>query len=170
MTSHFEPTDSLVGRVAVIYLTAPIAGVGDAGVFGGAIATPEEIIFPFEAVADLRAALSPDAPVPVVEDVCEHARPGGAALTACIAARAGHTVTVFERDDRIGGLLRYGIPEYRLPRPVLDGEIRLIEEAGVTIETGRRIEALDELLEHGFDGNRDCGFDDLKHMDGDDAG
>jgi glutamate synthase (NADPH/NADH) small chain len=45
--------------------------------------------------------------------------------------RAGHAVTVFERSDRIGGLLRYGIPEFKMEKRVLDRRLVLMEKAGV---------------------------------------
>jgi glutamate synthase (NADPH) small chain len=44
---------------------------------------------------------------------------------------AGHSVTVFERDDRPGGLLRYGIPDFKLEKWVVDRRIRLMEEEGI---------------------------------------
>ncbi len=46
--------------------------------------------------------------------------------------RAGHTVTVFERADRIGGLLRYGIPEFKMEKRVLDRRLALMAAEGVT--------------------------------------
>lgn len=77
---------------------------------------------------------------------------GPAGLTAAYFLRLqGHEVTVFESLPEAGGMLRYGVPEYRLPRMVLDAEIRDIEEAGVTINTGVRVESLDELLNQGYD-------------------
>jgi len=45
---------------------------------------------------------------------------------------AGHSVTVFERDDQPGGLLRYGIPDFKLEKWVIDRRIKLMEEEGVT--------------------------------------
>lgn len=76
---------------------------------------------------------------------------GPAGLTAAYCLRSqGHEVTVIEELPRAGGMLRYGIPEYRLPRQVLDSEISEIEDAGVIIESGRRVESLDELLEEGY--------------------
>lgn len=51
----------------------------------------------------------------------------------------GYKVTVFEANAKAGGMLRVGIPEYRLPRKVLDAEIKAIEARGVTIKTGVRI-------------------------------
>jgi NADPH-dependent glutamate synthase beta subunit-like oxidoreductase len=51
-------------------------------------------------------------------------------------ARRGYSVTVFEALPHAGGMLRYGIPEYRLPRTTLDGEIKKIEDLGVEIRRG----------------------------------
>ena len=51
-------------------------------------------------------------------------------------ALMGHDVTVFEKRKQLGGMLRYGIPSYRLPREILDAEIRSILSAGVTAKTG----------------------------------
>ena len=45
--------------------------------------------------------------------------------------RAGHAVTVLERDDRIGGLLRYGIPEFKMEKRVLDRRLQLMEKEGI---------------------------------------
>lgn len=47
---------------------------------------------------------------------------------------AGHTVTVFERDDAPGGLLRYGIPDFKLEKWVVDRRIRLMEEEGIVFK------------------------------------
>ena len=49
--------------------------------------------------------------------------------------RRGHEVTVFERNDRIGGLLRYGIPNMKLEKSVIDRRVRLMEEEGVIFKT-----------------------------------
>jgi NADPH-dependent glutamate synthase beta subunit-like oxidoreductase/Pyruvate/2-oxoacid:ferredoxin oxidoreductase delta subunit len=54
-------------------------------------------------------------------------------------ARLGYAVTVFEADAEPGGWLRYGVPEYRLPRPVLVREIERIRGEGVTIQCGVRV-------------------------------
>ena len=53
--------------------------------------------------------------------------------------RRGHQVTVFERHDRIGGLLRYGIPNMKLEKDVIDRRIRLMEEEGITFVTNTDI-------------------------------
>lgn len=51
-------------------------------------------------------------------------------------ARAGHTVAVFERDDRIGGLLRYGIPEFKMEKAHLDRRLVQMAQEGVKFRTG----------------------------------
>src|SRR6476646_288914 len=61
-------------------------------------------------------------------------------------ARLGHAVTVHEAGAKLGGMMRYGIPEYRLPRNVLDAEIDRIGRAGVTFETGARADDLEALM------------------------
>ncbi len=50
--------------------------------------------------------------------------------------RAGHTVTVLERADRIGGLLRYGIPEFKMEKRFVDRRLTLMEKEGVAFRTG----------------------------------
>jgi formate dehydrogenase beta subunit len=77
---------------------------------------------------------------------------GPAGLTAgYYLAKAGHAVTVFEQFSRAGGMMRVGIPDYRLPPEVLDGEIEAIESAGVDIKLNTRIESVDWLFEQGYD-------------------
>ena len=49
--------------------------------------------------------------------------------------RAGHTVTVFEKSDRIGGLLRYGIPEFKMEKRFLERRLRLMEASGIGFKT-----------------------------------
>ena len=51
-------------------------------------------------------------------------------------ARAGHTVTVFEKSDRIGGLLRYGIPEFKMEKWIIDRRLEQMKEEGVSFQTG----------------------------------
>jgi len=57
--------------------------------------------------------------------------PAGLAVAQQLT-RAGHEVTVYERDDRIGGLLRYGIPEYKLPKSDIDRRVAQMEAEGTT--------------------------------------
>lgn len=49
--------------------------------------------------------------------------------------RAGHLVTVFERDDEIGGLLRYGIPNFKLEKNIIDRRVNILKEEGVIFKT-----------------------------------
>ncbi len=51
-------------------------------------------------------------------------------------SRRGHQVTVFERDEAIGGLLRYGIPDFKLEKWIIDRRLQQMREEGVTFETG----------------------------------
>jgi glutamate synthase (NADPH/NADH) small chain len=53
--------------------------------------------------------------------------------------RAGHLVTVFERADRPGGLLRYGIPEFKLEKRVLDRRLEILRQEGITFLTGQHV-------------------------------
>jgi glutamate synthase (NADPH) small chain len=53
--------------------------------------------------------------------------------------RAGHRVTVFERDDKIGGVLRYGIPDFKLDKRVIDRRITLLQKEGIEFVTGLNI-------------------------------
>jgi glutamate synthase (NADPH/NADH) small chain len=51
-------------------------------------------------------------------------------------ARAGHAVTLFEKNDRIGGLLRYGIPDFKMEKTHIDRRVEQMEAEGVTMRTG----------------------------------
>ncbi|UCE94313.1 MAG: glutamate synthase subunit beta [Flavobacteriaceae bacterium] len=72
--------------------------------------------------------------------------------------RAGHLVTVFERDDEVGGLLRYGIPNFKMEKSVIDRRIKILEEEGISFVTNAHIGknyAVDQLNE--FDSIVLCG-------------
>jgi len=62
----------------------------------------------------------------------------GPAGMACAQqlARAGHSVTLFEKNDRIGGLLRYGIPDFKMEKHLIDRRVRQMEAEGVEFRTG----------------------------------
>lgn len=80
---------------------------------------------------------------------------GCAGITAAAdLAKAGHSVTVFEALHDFGGVLRYGIPEFRLPRTVLDRELSSLKEIGVkfvkNVIIGRSL-SLADLKKDGFD-------------------
>lgn len=64
--------------------------------------------------------------------------PSGLACAAQLN-KAGHTVTVYERDDRIGGLLMYGIPNPHLEKSVIDRRVKLLEDEGVQFVTSTEI-------------------------------
>jgi len=77
---------------------------------------------------------------------------GPAGLTgAYYLTNQGHSVTVLEAFPFAGGMLRYGIPEYRLPREVIESEIEDIQGMGVEIRTNTRVESIDKLLGEGYD-------------------
>ncbi|MDX3387245.1 NAD(P)-binding protein [Streptomyces niveiscabiei] len=78
---------------------------------------------------------------------------GPAGLSAAYHLRLlGHEVTVREAQERLGGMMRYGIPRYRLPREVLDAEIGRIRGLGVALETGARVaDVLAAQEDGGFD-------------------
>ena len=80
---------------------------------------------------------------------------GPAGLTcAGDLARMGYEVTVFEALHTAGGVLVYGIPEFRLPKAIVAREIENLEALGVKIETNMvigRVESVDELMEQGYE-------------------
>lgn len=77
---------------------------------------------------------------------------GPAGLTAAYyLAMQGHEVTLFESMPRVGGMLRYGIPAYRLPREILDREIDDLLSVGITVRTDTRVTDIDDLINEGFE-------------------
>lgn len=77
--------------------------------------------------------------------------PAGLAAAAQLN-KAGHTVTVFERNTRIGGLLRYGIPDFKLEKNVIDRRVALMEAEGIRFEVnanvGANVDAKQLVREH----------------------
>ena len=64
---------------------------------------------------------------------------GPSGLTgAYFLARKGHAVTVFEAESKLGGMLRYGFPEFKIPKAVLDYEINTLLQLGINVELGQR--------------------------------
>jgi glutamate synthase (NADPH/NADH) small chain len=53
--------------------------------------------------------------------------------------RAGHYVTVFERDKKVGGLLRYGIPDFKMEKHVIDRRLKILEEEGIVFKTDAHV-------------------------------
>ncbi len=81
------------------------------------------------------------------------AGPSGLTVAADLA-RAGHSVVIYESLHRPGGVLMYGIPEFRLPKSVVDAEVRYVEGLGVEIKLNSvvgRLYSVDELL-RSYDG------------------
>jgi 2-oxoacid:acceptor oxidoreductase delta subunit (pyruvate/2-ketoisovalerate family) len=67
-------------------------------------------------------------------------------------ARLGHDVTVRDSEDEAGGMMRWGIPRYRLPREILDAEVDRIVSLGVTLELGVKVtDVLGAMRDEGFD-------------------
>ena len=85
---------------------------------------------------------------------------GPAGLTAAYYLRTyGHQVEVFESQEEAGGMLRYGIPAYRMPPDLLDQEIEQIRVLGISIHTGTEIGSLETFkrgLRRGLPGSRDA--------------
>ncbi|MCX5701558.1 MAG: FAD-dependent oxidoreductase [Candidatus Omnitrophica bacterium] len=76
---------------------------------------------------------------------------GPAGLTcAWYLKKLGHTVVVFEALSEAGGMMRAGIPRYRLPRKILDQEIKEIKNIGVEIKTSHKIGSTQDLFSQGF--------------------
>lgn len=59
--------------------------------------------------------------------------------TADLLNKDGHSVTVFEQDDKVGGLLRYGIPDFKLSKTVIDRRINLFEKEGITFKVNTKV-------------------------------
>ena len=98
-----------------------------------------------------------DIPIPKIEERSEKVAvvgSGPAGLTVAYYLRLqGYQITIFEALQELGGMLRVGIPDYRLPPDVLDKEINHILHSGVTVRTGVRLGsdvALKDLMKEGF--------------------
>ena len=76
------------------------------------------------------------------------AGPGGLS-TAYHLARMGHQVTIHEAGPQAGGMMRYGIPKYRLPREIVDAEVARIQSMGVTIRLNSRVDDLEATMAEG---------------------
>ncbi|MCF7811081.1 FAD-dependent oxidoreductase [bacterium] len=77
---------------------------------------------------------------------------GPAGLSAAYhLGRKGYHIKIFEREEQAGGMLRYAIPAYRLPKDIVDRDIKNITALGVEIETNTNITSVASLKEQGFD-------------------
>ena len=64
-------------------------------------------------------------------------------------SRMGHAVTIYEAGPKLGGMMRFGIPKYRLPRNIVDAEISRIEAMGVSIQLNRKVDNLEMAIKEG---------------------
>ena len=97
---------------------------------------------------------SPDVAPPTGKRVALVGAGPGSLTAAFYLSQAGHETVVFEALPEAGGMLRYGIPEYRLPKETLNTEISLITGLGVSVEYGKALGrdfTLRDLLAQGFD-------------------
>ena len=84
-----------------------------------------------------RGLVSPQVPARLTGSTVAVVGSGPAGLAAAQQlTRAGHTVAVYERDDAVGGLLRYGVPDFKLDKGVVQRRIDLLAEEGVEFVTG----------------------------------
>ncbi len=95
---------------------------------------------------------------------------GPTGLTAAyFLAQKGHEVTVFEAESKLGGMLRYGIPEYKIPKNILDYEINTILRLGINIRLSQKWGvdySLQDLQDQGFDAILiSCGSAESKPLD-----
>ncbi len=73
---------------------------------------------------------------------------GPAGMAASVQLnKAGHTVTLFERDDKVGGLLRFGIPDFKLDKSVVERRVKLMEESGIEIKCNTEVKDAKKLDE-----------------------
>jgi len=106
----------------------------------------------FMADYELKAGREKAAPVERTKEEKVAIIGSGPAGLACAydLVRQGYPVTVFESAPEAGGLLRYGIPEYRLPKEVLSNEISYVQELGVEIRTSTPMKDLSKIFNEGF--------------------
>lgn len=80
---------------------------------------------------------------------------GPAGITVAIELiKLGHSVTVYEKNEELGGILRYGIPEFRLPREIIDNLMNILKKAGVKFKVNTLIGpviTIDKLFQDGYD-------------------
>ncbi|MBS1116726.1 MAG: FAD-binding protein, partial [candidate division NC10 bacterium] len=143
-----NPMPLACGRVCVRYCEASCRR--------NDVDSPAAINFMKRYVADLEYDNLPSPPVVSRTGKTVAIVGGGPAGLTCgyFLARKGHAVTIFDKQPKLGGMLRYGIPEYRLPEAVLDKEINYLLAHGIETRTNVRLGSdfsLDDLKRQGFD-------------------
>ena len=149
--------------LAVIRKTTPLAGVlgricthpCESACFRGRFDDAVSICALKRVAADterIDADRAPVTPIPITQSQKVAVIGSGPAGLSCAydLIQNGYGVTVFEAQPKSGGLLRYGIPEYRLPKDILEHEIGIIEKLGVTIQTGTAVHDLESLFNQGY--------------------
>ncbi len=106
----------------------------------------------FLADYDLNAGRTKATPVDITKEEKIGIIGAGPAGLACAydLVQRGYPITVFEAAPEAGGMMRYGIPEYRLPKAILSEEIRFIEELGVEIKTNSPVNSAEDLIKEGY--------------------
>jgi glutamate synthase (NADPH/NADH) small chain len=119
-----------------------------------AIGRLERYVADWEREHEKEMESKPESPKPTGKKVAVVGS-GPASLTAAAdLARAGHSVTIFEALHVAGGVLMYGIPEFRLPKEIVQREVNFVASLGVDIKLDQvvgKISTIDELLEEGYD-------------------
>jgi heterodisulfide reductase subunit A len=141
-----NPLPAICGRVCY----APCEQACNRGQIDDSIATRE--LKRFAADYAMNAGRDKARPVEITKEEKVAIVGSGPAGLACAheLIRQGYPVTIFEAAPEAGGLLRYGIPEYRLPKEVLSSDISYIQEMGVEIKTNTTVKGLDELFKQGY--------------------
>lgn len=90
--------------------------------------------------------------IPITHDERVAVIGSGPAGLACANSivRKGYRVTVFEAAEKCGGMLRYGIPAYRLPEKILDKELDRLKQLGIGFRTSSKVKSTEQLKEEGF--------------------
>ena len=143
-----NPMPLACGRVCVRYCEASCRR--------NDVDSPAAINFMKRYVADLEYDNLPQpTPVPATGKKVAIIGGGPAGLTCgYYLATKGHQVTILDKQPKLGGMLRYGIPEYRLPEAVLDKEIAYLLAHGIGVKTDVRLGrdfSLDDLTRQGFE-------------------
>jgi heterodisulfide reductase subunit A len=141
-----NPLPAICGRVCY----APCEQACNRGQLDEHIATRE--LKRFAADYEMNAGRAKPALVEVTKEEKVAIIGSGPAGLSCAydLVRQGYPVTIFESAPEAGGLLRYGIPEYRLPKKVLDADIDYIKGLGVEIRTNSPVKGLAEIFDQGY--------------------
>ena len=143
------PFPGILGRVC----THPCETACKRGEVNAAIAICAAKRYAADKAADFSEWMSNTAPDTGHKVAVIGAGPAGL-TTAFFLRKKGHQVTVLEARDKPGGMLRYGIPSYRLPEAVLDKEIGAVLSTGIELRTGQKLGVnfeIEQLKQEGFE-------------------